>query len=127
MIICRNNEINHDSENSCKILNFVTSHEGGFPINRILVANNGIAAVKEIRSIRKWCYDEFGDDKAIKFIVMASLDDIKSNSEFIRISDQIIEIDGGSNNNNYANVDLIVDLAIKYKVQVQIIIDFVIL
>ncbi|CAI2192938.1 9180_t:CDS:10, partial [Funneliformis geosporum] len=47
--------------------------------------NNGIAAVKEIRSIRKWAYGHL------------------INAECIRMTD------GGSNNYYYANVSLIVD------------------
>ena len=36
------------------------------PINKILVANNGIAAVKCIKSIKAWSYENFGKEKAIK-------------------------------------------------------------
>ena len=36
------------------------------PINKILVANNGIAAVKCIKSIKAWSYENFGNEKAIK-------------------------------------------------------------
>ncbi len=38
----------------------------------MLICNNGIAAVKEIRSIRKWAYETFGDERAIEFTVMAT-------------------------------------------------------
>jgi len=74
-------------------------------------ANNGIAAVKEIRSVRQWAYSEFGDERAIQFVVMATVEDLKANAEYIRMADQYVEVPGGSNNNNYANVDLIVDIA----------------
>ena len=80
-------------------------------IEKILIANNGIAAVKEIRSVRKWAYETFGRERAIEFIVMATPEDIKANAEYIRMADQFVEVPGGSNNNNYANVDLIVDIA----------------
>lgn len=33
---------------------------------------SGIAAVKEIRSIRKWCYETFGSERAVEFTVMAT-------------------------------------------------------
>ena len=33
------------------------------------------------------------------------------NPEYIKLADQCVEVPGGSNNNNYANVDLIVDIA----------------
>jgi acetyl-CoA carboxylase/biotin carboxylase 1 len=34
-------------------------------IKRVLVANNGIGAVKLIRSVRKWAYDMFGNERAV--------------------------------------------------------------
>jgi acetyl-CoA carboxylase/biotin carboxylase 1 len=71
----------------------------------------GIAAVKEIRSIRQWSYETFGTERAVEFTVMATPEDLKVNAEYIRMADQYIEVPGGSNNNNYANVDLIVDVA----------------
>lgn len=42
---------------------------------------------------------------------MATPEDLKVNAEYIRMADQYIEVPGGSNNNNYANVDLIIDVA----------------
>lgn len=79
--------------------------------HRILVANNGIAAVKEIRSIRKWAYETFGNERAVEFTVMATPEDLKVNADYIRMADQYVEVPGGTNNNNYANVDVIVDVA----------------
>ncbi|KAF8636390.1 hypothetical protein AX17_003572 [Amanita inopinata Kibby_2008] len=90
---------------------FVKSHGGHTVITKVLIANNGIAAVKEIRSIRQWSYETFGRERAIEFTVMATPDDLKVNAEYIRMADQYIEVPGGTNNNNYANVDLIVDVA----------------
>ena len=78
---------------------------------QVLIANNGIAAVKEIRSVRKWAYETFGDEKAIQFTVMATPEDLKANADYIRMADQYVEVPGGTNNNNYANVELIVDIA----------------
>ncbi|CAI5755652.1 unnamed protein product [Candida verbasci] len=94
-----------------KITNFVKSHQGHTVISKILIANNGIAAVKEIRSIRKWAYESFGDERAIQFTVMATPEDLEANAEYIRMADQFVEVPGGTNNNNYANVDLIVEIA----------------
>ncbi len=71
----------------------------------------GIAAVKEIRSIRQWSYETFGEERAIEFTVMATPEDLKVNAEYIRMADRYIEVPGGTNNHNYANVDLIVDVA----------------
>jgi acetyl-CoA carboxylase/biotin carboxylase 1 len=92
---------------------FVTELGGTLarPISKILIANNGIGAVKCIRSIRKWSYDTFGDEHAVTFVVMATPEDLKSNAEFIRMADEIVDVPGGSNNNNYANVKLIVEIA----------------
>lgn len=78
---------------------------------RIPYAVTGIAAVKEIRSIRKWCYETFGAERAVEFTVMATPEDLKVNADYIRMADQYIEVPGGTNNNNYANVDVIVDVA----------------
>ena len=40
------------------------------------------------------------------------------NSEYIRLADQYIPVPGGTNNNNYANVELILDIAKRTKSQV---------
>lgn len=80
-------------------------------VSKILIANNGMAAMKEIRSVRKWAYETFGNERAIEFTVMATPEDLKANAEYIRMADNYVEVPGGSNNNNYANVDLIVDVA----------------
>ncbi|PVV03111.1 hypothetical protein BB560_002423 [Smittium megazygosporum] len=95
----------------CPIKAFVVKNGGHTIISRILIANNGIGAVKEIRSIRQWAYSTFKNERIIKFIVMASAEDIAADAEHIRLADQYVEVPGGSNNNNYANVDLIVDIA----------------
>ena len=42
---------------------------------------------------------------------MATPEDLEANAEYIRMADQFIEVPGGTNNNNYANVDLIVEIA----------------
>ena len=34
-------------------------------IRKVLIANNGIAAVKAIRSIRQWSYDTFGNEREV--------------------------------------------------------------
>ncbi|GJJ11159.1 hypothetical protein Clacol_005391 [Clathrus columnatus] len=71
----------------------------------------GIAAVKEIRSIRQWCYGAFGTERAVEFTVMATPEDLKVNADYIRMADRYVEVPGGTNNHNYANVDFIVDVA----------------
>ena len=61
-------------------------------IFKVLIANNGIAAVKEIRSVRKWSYETFGDEKAIQFTVMATPEDLAANADYIRMADQYVEV-----------------------------------
>ena len=46
---------------------------------------------------------------------MATPEDLRSNAEYIRMADEIVDVPGGSNNNNYANVSLIVDLARQHR------------
>lgn len=58
----------------------------------MLIANNGIAAVKEIRSVRKWAYETFGDERAIQFTVMATPEDLRANADYIRMADQYVEV-----------------------------------
>lgn len=42
----------------------VASWGGDRPIHSVLVANNGLAATKFIRSIRSWAYKNFGNERA---------------------------------------------------------------
>ena len=42
----------------------------------------------------------------------------KANAEYIKLADNFIPVPGGSNNHNYANVDLILDIAKRIQVQV---------
>ena len=49
----------------------------GIAIEKVLIANNGVAAVKAIRSIRRWAYEVFGNEKAISFVVMATPEDLR--------------------------------------------------
>lgn len=107
---------------------------------QVLIANNGIAAVKAIRSIRRWAFEMFQvgrsvylstyihtyhhpltylptqDERAISFVVMATPDDMRANAEYIRMADEVVDVPGGSNNNNYANVMLIVEIAERWQV-----------
>lgn len=85
---------------------------------QILIANNGIAAVKCMRSIRRWAYETFRNEKIIQFVVMVTPEDLNANAEYIKMADNYVHVAGGSNNNNYANVELIVDLARRSNVQV---------
>ncbi|CAI7906126.1 unnamed protein product [Closterium sp. NIES-54] len=89
---------------------------GTRPINSVLIANNGIAAVKFINSIRSWAFETFGQERAIQMVAMATPEDMRANAEHIRMADTFVEVPGGTNNNNYANVQLIVEVAERTKV-----------
>ena len=89
---------------------FCNALGGNRPIHSILIANNGMAAVKFIRSVRSWAYETFGTEKAILLVAMATPEDMRINAEHIRIADQFVEVPGGTNNNNYANVQLILEV-----------------
>lgn len=97
---------------------FVKRFGGTRVINRVLIANNGIAAVKCMRSIRRWSYEMFKNERAVRFVVMVTPEDLKANAEYIKMADHYVPVPGGSNNNNYANVELIVDIALRTQVQV---------
>ncbi|XP_060048534.1 acetyl-CoA carboxylase 2 isoform X2 [Erinaceus europaeus] len=95
----------------------VTRFGGDRVIEKVLIANNGIAAVKCMRSIRRWAYEMFRNERAIRFVVMVTPEDLKANAEYIKMADQYVPVPGGPNNNNYANVELIVDIAKRIPVQ----------
>jgi acetyl-CoA carboxylase / biotin carboxylase 1 len=90
---------------------YVSERGGNLPIKKVLIANNGMAATKCILSMRQWAYMELGDEKAIQFVAMATPEDMKANAEFIRLADEYVEVPGGVNRNNYANVDVITKIA----------------
>jgi len=54
---------------------------------QVLIANNGIAAVKMLRSVRKWSYETFGDERAIQFTVMATPEDLKWVQPMLSVAD----------------------------------------
>jgi acetyl-CoA carboxylase/biotin carboxylase 1 len=94
-----------------KIGDYCKAKGGSRPIRKVLIANNGMAATKSILSMRQWAYMELGDEKLIEFVAMATPEDLNANAEFIRLADSFVEVPGGSNKNNYANVDLILKTA----------------
>ena len=100
-----------DERPRISVSDYVRAKGGRHTITRILIANNGIAAVKAIRSIRKWAYETFGNDHAVEFVAMATPEDMKVNAAYIHLADEFVSVPGGSNNNNYANVQLITDIA----------------
>ncbi len=56
---------------------FVRRYGGKRSIEKILVANNGIGAVKFIRSVRRWAYEVFGTEKVISFHAMVTPEDLQ--------------------------------------------------
>ena len=92
---------------------YVKERGGDRPIKKVLIANNGMAATKSILSMRQWAYMELGDERAIQFVAMATPEDLKANAEFVRLADSFVEVPGGKNTNNYANVDVITKIAIE--------------
>ncbi|KAF7455692.1 acetyl-coA carboxylase ACC2, partial [Cryptosporidium felis] len=78
---------------------------------KILVATSGQAAIKCIRSMRHWAYVTFGNEKAFEFVVMATPEDIQSNSESVSEADYYVDIPMGPNYHNYANIEVIVSIA----------------
>ncbi|GLV36890.1 Acetyl-CoA carboxylase [Carabus blaptoides fortunei] len=96
---------------------FVKRFQGTKVINKVLIANNGIAAVKCMRSVRRWSYEMFKNERAVRFVVMVTPEDLKANAEYIKMADHYVPVPGGTNNNNYANVELILDIAVRCQVQ----------
>ncbi|CAL8465869.1 g5405 [Coccomyxa elongata] len=94
--------LNTQVEGKCRELGGINA------IHSVLMANNGIAAAKFIRSIRSWAYKTFGNERAVALVAMATPEDMRIDAEHIRMADQFVEVPGGSNNNNYGNVQLIV-------------------
>ncbi|GMT36213.1 hypothetical protein PFISCL1PPCAC_27510 [Pristionchus fissidentatus] len=86
------------------------------PITRVLVATNGIAAVRCMLSIRRVLQHMFNNDRAVKFICITTEQEILSNAEYLKLADHYVTSPGGENRNNYANVDEIVSHAIEQKV-----------
>jgi hypothetical protein len=57
------------------------AHPPTHPTRRsVLIANNGLAAVKFIRSVRSWAYKTFGSSRAIALVAMATPEDIRINA-----------------------------------------------
>lgn len=57
---------------SPSVEDFVLAHGGDYPIKKVLIANNGLGAIKAIRSIRKWCFQTFGNERQV-LIAMSSV------------------------------------------------------
>ncbi len=49
------------------VQDFVQQSGGDHAISKVLIANNGIGAVKAIRSIRRWAFETFGDERKVNY------------------------------------------------------------
>ncbi|XP_024374276.1 acetyl-CoA carboxylase 1 [Physcomitrium patens] len=120
-VVCANGAINSTVKKNGTSVSPVEEYcyalGGKDPIRSILIANNGMAAVKFMRSVRSWAYESFGVERAVELVAMATPEDMRINAEHIRMADQFVEVPGGTNNNNYANVQLIVEIAERTGVQ----------
>lgn len=47
---------------------------------------------------------------------MATPEDLNANAEYIRMADEVVDVPGGTNNNNYANINLICEIAVRLHV-----------
>ena len=54
---------------------FVVLSGGDHAIKKILIANNGIGALKAIRSIRRWSFETFGNECMVRFCGSACCDE----------------------------------------------------
>lgn len=115
-VVPRDRIESHPHRTFATVEEYVKETQGTRAIHSVLIANNGMAALKAIRSIRMWCYEMFADEHKITFVVMATPEDLRANAEYIRMAEHVVEVPGGANNNNYANVSLIVEIAERYHV-----------
>jgi acetyl-CoA carboxylase / biotin carboxylase 1 len=53
------------------VAEFVAFTGGDHAIQKVLIANNGIGATKAIRSIRRWSYETFGNERMVKTLTNA--------------------------------------------------------
>eukprot|EP00915_Cephaloidophora_sp_WS-2016_P007224 GHVH01009814.1.p1 GENE.GHVH01009814.1~~GHVH01009814.1.p1 ORF type:complete len:1827 (+),score=269.12 GHVH01009814.1:338-5818(+) len=82
-------------------------------IRRVLIANNGNSAIKAIHSMRQWSLKS-GKHGELEFVVMVTPEDCSAGAEYIIHGSVVVNVPGGSNHHNYANIDLIMDIAIKH-------------
>jgi hypothetical protein len=87
-----------------------------------------------MRSIRRWSYEMFRQENAIKFVAMVTPEDMQANAglfffilskyspillfiEYIRYADHYVNVQGGPSHMNYSNCELILDIAKRFPVQ----------
>ena len=85
-------DVKLNAQKRATVESFVQKMGGKRTLQRILIANNGMAATKSILSMRQWAYMTLGDERAIEFVAMATRDDLNANAEFIRLADSFVEV-----------------------------------
>ena len=60
----------------------------------ILVANNGIGAVKFIRSVRSWAYKTFGSERAVSLVAMATPEVLRPQARLFACDDIDLQASG---------------------------------
>lgn len=95
-------------EDYCKALG------GEKPIGRLLIANNGNAAMKVIKSLRSECLKLFRNENAIELVGMATPDDVVSNAEYISRCDFLVKTPGGPSSANLGNLALLRQTALEW-------------
>jgi acetyl-CoA carboxylase/biotin carboxylase 1 len=89
-----------------------------YKLKRILIANNGLAAVKFIISIREFSRETLLDENFFTFVLMASDDDLCANSAYLSLGSEILNVPSGPSQNNYGNVNLIAEICRTKNIQV---------
>uniref|UniRef100_H3BFJ1 acetyl-CoA carboxylase n=1 Tax=Latimeria chalumnae TaxID=7897 RepID=H3BFJ1_LATCH len=89
---------------------------GKWQIN-VLIANNGIAAVKCMRSIRRWSYEMFRNERTIRFVVMVTPEDLKANLGVFERGVRLATLSDPSNANSISEVSLLLGFKIRMQLQ----------
>ena len=83
-------------------------------VKRILIANNGMAAMKFLTSMKQGrAFDEAASE--FEFFGMVSPEDLESGATYVEGLDYIILVPSGPSVCNYSNVKLIVESAVKHE------------
>ena len=76
---------------------FVDTRGGTRVIRKVLIANNGLAATKAMRSLRLWSYEVLGLHDALHLVAMVTPEDKKANVEYLRLANEYVIVPGGPN------------------------------
>jgi acetyl-CoA carboxylase/biotin carboxylase 1 len=70
-----------------------------------------VDSIKAITSLRQWEHQTFRARRLMNLVVLATPEDIEANAEYIRLANEFVRVPGGDVKNNYANVELIANVA----------------